>query len=754
MKEFVTNALDLLRAATVHYGEEIGLARSTEHPPFLLGNGYFGGCVDGLGMFDSLTARPTSFLWHKYHVEVGRDQLECRLPLLLCRYRFALGGRELPLNETSVRRYSQILEVHTGQVITTYELTDGETPVAFVIVDQFISLAQPELMRCDYRVTSYVSGLTLTVENEMLDECVSHHGVHIDYPCAQTTLGGIPALRSTTTRGTATLSLLSPDGEPVYASDRVLSLTFDCSSSTTFTTQTLLVSSRGNTTPEQALACVQSTTKAAQWEAHVAAWRAFWSTSAVDMGDETLNRMRLRYMYAMRSCEGGDIPLSPGGLASTGLWPFEFPQDVAWMFEAYMGTGHTDVVRGTAHYWSTILDQVIEFTRKYFKKEDGSAVGGGFYPWMCPAYDLSPMPAPPVDPPYANQLHNGAYPAIICYLYWKYTGDIDYLRRVLPVARAAADFYVGISTYEPENDNYAIRYKPCMGQDEMGSFNRDNYVCCVSSAAWTMDGVIEMFRAAGETPDEKWLHIQEKGYCFDTLTVDGLLNSYEGGVTPNPNQKHPAQLNVITLRPAPAAYATPAFAATHARRYEYCLDAEKNFWMGWSLCSFLISSVRMKDEGAARRDFEMLRTNADAPRSMIDCHGLQMLETCGCSLGESYYITSMCMVVTAMTELFLQSFDGNNCDIFPVTLSDAPVAFDGLHSSFGFTASGKLKGGRAEVVLNVTRNTAVTLRLGKCCRGDYVLVDADGHEVGRFEGHKLYAEMTEGEYRIERCWNL
>ncbi|MBO5898390.1 MAG: hypothetical protein J6R04_05200, partial [Clostridia bacterium] len=486
MKTYVTNATELLRGATVCYGEEIGLARTTEHPPFLIGNGYFGGCVDALGMLNSLTARPTSFLWHKYHVEVGRDQLECRLPLVLFRYRFTLGERELPLNETSVRRYSQILEVRTGQVITSFELTDGDVPVAFVILDQFASLAQPELMRCDFRVAPYVSGLALTVENEMLDECVSHHGVHIDYPCEQVALCGVPALRSTTTRGSATLALLSPDGETVCASDRVLSLRFDCSSSATFTTQTVLVSSRGEMTPEQAITQVRTSTREAQWEAHAAAWARFWSTSAVDMGDDTLNLMRLRFLYAMRSCEGGNIPLSPGGLASTGLWPFEFPQDVAWMFEAYMGMGHADVVRGTAYYWSTILDQVKEFTRKYFKKDDGTAVGGGFYPWMCPAYDLSPMPAPPVDPPYANQLHNGAYPAFICYLYWKYTGDTDYLREMLPVARAAADFYVGISTYEPERDNYAIRYKPCMGQDELGSFNRDNYVCCVSSAAWTM----------------------------------------------------------------------------------------------------------------------------------------------------------------------------------------------------------------------------------------------------------------------------
>ncbi|MBR0443318.1 MAG: hypothetical protein IIX15_03170 [Clostridia bacterium] len=746
MRNYVDVNSMITRAAVCYDG--IGLARSTEHPPFLMGNGLFGGCVDGLGMFDSLTARPTSFLWHKYHVEVGRDQLECRLPLLLLRYAFNRDGQDLPLTERSLRDYNQTLDVQHGTVTTAFTLLDGETPAAQVTLRQMISLADTGLMQCEFAVCPTVSGLTLTVENELLDECISHHGVHIAYPCQKTVLDGTLALYSTTTRGAATLALVSPDAKAIYENDRVLSLTFDCATEATYTVQTVLVSSRENMTPEYAVRAVRTSTPDQLRAAHEAAWREFWSVSIVDMGDETLNLMRLRFMYAMRSCEGGDVPLSPGGLGSTGLWPFEFPQDVAWMFEAYMGTGHLDVVKGTAHYWVKILDQVKEFTRKYFRKENGERVGGAFYPWMCPQYDLSPMPAPPTDPPYANQLHNGAYPLFICYLYWKYTGDQDYLRSVLPVARAAADFYVGISTYEAEHDSYAIRYKPCMGQDELGSFNRDNYICCVSSAAWTIDSAIEMLRAAGEQPDPRWLHIQQKGYCFDRLTVDDLLTSYEGGITPNPQQKHPAQLNLITLRPAPAAYATTAFAATHARRYEFCRDAEKNFWMGWSLCSFLVSSVRMKDVAACRKDFGMLRTNCDADQPMLDRHGLQMLETSGCSLGESYYITSMCMVVTAMTELFLQSFDGNVCDIFPVTLTAAPVAFDNLMSSFGFAASGHWEDGRAEVTLSVTRQTEVTLRLGRCCRGNYALLDADGREIGRFEGGKLFAEMAEGEYRI------
>ena len=172
MKRFVSNSEELLTSAAVCYGEDIGLVRTVEHPPFLLGNGYFGGCVDALGMLDALTARPTSFLWHKYHVEVGRDQLECRLPLLLYRYRFALDGRELPLSADTVEHYHQALDVRGGCVSTAYTLTDDGTPVARVALTQCISLATPELMLSRWTVTPLVTGLSLTVENEMLCECI------------------------------------------------------------------------------------------------------------------------------------------------------------------------------------------------------------------------------------------------------------------------------------------------------------------------------------------------------------------------------------------------------------------------------------------------------------------------------------------------------------------------------------------------------------------------------------------------------
>ncbi|MBQ8741571.1 MAG: hypothetical protein IJY79_08500 [Clostridia bacterium] len=52
-------------------------------PNILLGNGRFGGCVDAFGMADNVIGTHQAYLWHQFHLELGRDNRECRVPLLL-----------------------------------------------------------------------------------------------------------------------------------------------------------------------------------------------------------------------------------------------------------------------------------------------------------------------------------------------------------------------------------------------------------------------------------------------------------------------------------------------------------------------------------------------------------------------------------------------------------------------------------------------------------------------------------------------
>ncbi|MBO5274074.1 MAG: hypothetical protein J6I45_05625 [Clostridia bacterium] len=79
------NTGSILDGASVRYGRD-ELLQTNEYIPLYIGNGSFGGNLDRLGMMNSLYNPTRCFLWHKKHVEIGRDQLECRVYLKLTRY--------------------------------------------------------------------------------------------------------------------------------------------------------------------------------------------------------------------------------------------------------------------------------------------------------------------------------------------------------------------------------------------------------------------------------------------------------------------------------------------------------------------------------------------------------------------------------------------------------------------------------------------------------------------------------------------
>ena len=150
-KHYVENTGSILESASVRCTGD-ALLQPTETVPLYIGNGSFGGNLDRLGMMDSLYETPRCFLWHKKHVEIGRDQLECRLQLVLTRYRFYRDGRALSLDAANLTDYSQTLDPARGMVITSYILLDRDEPVLSLKLLRYCSLAEAWLMQSEFYV--------------------------------------------------------------------------------------------------------------------------------------------------------------------------------------------------------------------------------------------------------------------------------------------------------------------------------------------------------------------------------------------------------------------------------------------------------------------------------------------------------------------------------------------------------------------------------------------------------------------------
>lgn len=714
-------------------------------PNILLGNGNFSGCVDAFGMADTVTGSHQAYLWHQFHVELGRDSRECRVPLLLQRYHIYKDKKEMVISPETVCNYKQTLSIRQGLISTEYTLISEGVGVADISITQYISFAAPYHTAWEITVEPKDAAVSFEFELEMLDFCISQNNVSISYPVTSSSIDGTALLTSTTSRG-KTHCALADMNTNVSANEKSLLLHYDIKKKTTITPRAILLNERENRSLKDAVNDISTQSAVALKQAHIDSWQSFWQKSFIDPANRDLFGIWARFLYCLRSSQGESksVPISPGGLASNTLWPFEFPQDYLWIYESFFGANHLELAATTANYWSGVLEQARDFTKNNLN------VDGVFFPWMMSHFDNKEQSLPGYDCPWPYQLHNAAYPLRMCYLYWRFTGDSGYLKSVIPVAEGVADFYTAISTYIPESRKYEIHFKPCMGQDEYGAFNSNNYLCCMLSAAYSIKITNEMYRAAGEKPKKEWLDVENVGYAFDKLKSGGLLATYEGGPAPNPQQKHPSQLNALASLPVTEVYKSEEFKNTYMRRYEISLDSAKNIWSGWSLGAFLIASVRMGNPQECQKDFDMMLKNRDSVTPQFDKENLQMVESSKFNVGSSYFHTAMAMVVTAITELFVQTFDGV-CKVFPVvlpSLENEPLSFDSLLTPFGCTLSGTLENGAAEVELCVTRSTSFTLQLGPACKGQYVMKDSNGNCIGRGENGMFNLSLNSGNYTI------
>lgn len=729
---------------------EASVSRTTPHfddrtPNLLLGNGLWGGCVDSFGMADTLSGMHQSYLWHQFHVELGRDRRECRIPLLLCRYQIEKDGKPVSISCDTVSQYRQTLFLAQATILTEYKLFAHDIAIAQVQIQQYLSLAEPHHACWEISVDPLCGPIDLSFQVEMLDHCISMHNIPISYPVHAASAVDFPVLTSVTSRGETHVAAADPEAD-IRLQEKTIFLQYHFSEKRTVSPRIILINHREQRSLEEALRKIETLSAAVLKQPHLDSWNQFWSRSFIDPGNGRLFGIWARFLYCLRSSQSDhpSVPMSPGGLASSALWPFEFPQDFLWIYESFFGVNHMELAASTKDYWSNILEQARTFTKKSL------GVEGVFFPWMPSHFDNKEQTLPGYDFPFPYQLHNSAYLLRMCWLYWQYSRDVAYLESVLPVAEGVADFYSAISTYMPETQKYEIHFTPCMGQDEYGSFNRSNYLCCMTSAAIAIRMAIQMYEASGNVPKQKWLSIQNAGYAFDKLMSSGLLATYEGGPTPNPKQKHPSQLNTLAALPLPEIYSSQVFFNTYMRRYEISRDSDKNIWCGWSLGTFLIASVRMQLPQECQKDFDMLLQNQDAPIPQLDRDGLQMVESSRHEASSCYFHTGIAMVVTAITELFLQTFDGI-CKVFPVmlpSLEDQPLRFFDLLSPFGCTVSGTLENGNATVELHITEKVAFTLQLGPACLGQYVLTDQYGNAIQKSACKQFRLCLDPGIYTI------
>jgi len=239
-------------------------------------------------------------------------------------------------------------------------------------------------------------------------------------------------------------------------------------------------------------------------------WAKFWSASAVELGDKELERMWYQNQYFLACClkEGKIAPGLFGNWSSGKI-------GTAWHGDYHMNYNTQQV------WWGVFSSNHVEQHEPYTRLVEALmpmaewnarvqfGLPGAYFPhsaYPVPS-NVNPYPAPP----WGYEICETPWTVQSLWWQYKYTLDEEYLRRVYPVLRAAAEFLVAFAS-KGEDGKYHII--PTVSPENWGAtvdfrLNRD----CIIDLALTeflLDAVDEGSRVLGIDAGEreKWREVR------------------------------------------------------------------------------------------------------------------------------------------------------------------------------------------------------------------------------------------------------
>lgn len=185
-----------------------------------------------------------------------------------------------------------------------------------------------------------------------------------------------------------------------------------------------------------ALAKLERAAKEDLFPAHAARWHGFWQRSFLHLAQEDyLENLWYLHLYQLNSCGRGRYPALFGGLWTwfhdSRNWGHYYHWNHQQTLWGLLPAGHPELCENTLRYRWDMLPQARADARRLF------GVEGAFFSDVS---NLNGYNAP--EPDTVRNCCVGAQTALEFYRYYRYTGDLVFLRqRAMPLMRACADLY-------------------------------------------------------------------------------------------------------------------------------------------------------------------------------------------------------------------------------------------------------------------------------------------------------------------------
>lgn len=687
---------DIIRRANVIY-DSAEFQTGYMHIPPYIANGVIGGCFDHMGF----QSRPDKgipngrtvigYADHYYmHPSTTR---QAQLPLAYIEAGFADGYPVL--NMMDATNYRQELDIYTGVLTTSYDLF-GKTsitamshqlyPGLFVMkIDRKTDVTGKELVvKINCNTAETQKNMNWAPEAQKFQYEVTNYSVQI-----------ISSTNMVDTRWSVLCN------QPISLKENRLSI--QCGEGETLIK---IIVRRDDTRFET----LQQQPFDSLLRSHKTKWKSLWERSWISFPEDRAHCIwnRANYYNLSNFPVVPEKALIPTGMNSN-IWGFTFPQDVYYVAENLLRSGHFDRYRKSMKYWLEILPEVKKYSKRIMDVE------GGFYPWTPPFDQWDEFEKNGVVGNDSYEIHNPAYVAAMVWHYYLRSNDTVFLREYFPIMEEVWRFYSQL-LHENEKGTFDINHHKSAGQDEASRLDSSKNLLCASySAEYTARNYV---KACGLVNTTEKLLLEKARKVIDAglersalLKSEGFYATYEGDIRPPNSQKHPVQLNAITFVPMSDLGTDKPSVMAWQNRYNLTAEAKKPVSHGWTFAAFSLASSRLGNPGGLASDLSAAQYCAHADPRWIQFYEFTFWERY--TLNTAYYFPTHGLYQQALTDALVQDWQGY-VELFACMMEEwktQKISFKGLYSLGGVSVDGHWDNGKFSVIIHPNGAGSVQLKI-------------------------------------------
>ena len=414
----------------------------------------------------------------------------------------------------------------------------------------------------------------------------------------------------------------------------------------------------------------------------------------LEYSQDEIQKVLLRSVaYLLSSYDADSEYIQPANCMGINGFPFNFVPDIANIAPAMMMLGRWDIVRRWVEKLAGEIEAMQQYARFLWPEAEGV-----FPPWQLNYGPMEGYHAPNAPMIFFYEAHNTGYLCKLAMEALEHSSDERWNKEyAYPLIRECARFFSAFCRKGPDG-LWHLKWYPCMGRDEAGGQNKEDYLCTLIAAKYTFQAAVRL----GLDQDGKYGKILEDGLAFRTLRSErGILHTCVG-CDDFGKQKHPIQLEGVACFQTES-YALEEEKAAHRMRYDITSGARIPSFSGWTLALLLMVDTNLKDRGGWSDDWDLLR-----PSDNADDMWIQFYESSGVHK-YAFYTATHGMILQSLIRNCVNDY-WNRLEIGSCIPADSKVTFENICTRFGVRVSGRIENGRATGIIAADRASVFEFR--------------------------------------------